>query len=169
MVDRADLLHLIGDQGVLLVGKQDAERLAGLERHGCAAFIDHRRPASRHGALRHLPPGKTLPRGRHDPEIGSDSLADAGHLGQQMLRRGNDFGEESESADQLLRNRLHVAPRDQAEQHRFEQFVIGQRIRPGCQETLAQPVAVPEIMRFRSGIRCHRGRSARDQPCLQSG
>ena len=92
MVDRADLLHLIGDQGVLLVEKQDAELLAGLEGHRCAALIDHRPPASRHGALRHLPPGKTLARGRHDSEIGSDSLAEAGHLGQQMLRRCNNFG-----------------------------------------------------------------------------
>jgi hypothetical protein len=45
MVERADLLHLIGDQGVLLVEKQDAELLARLEGHGGAAIIDHRRPA----------------------------------------------------------------------------------------------------------------------------
>jgi len=120
MVDRADLRHLIGDQGVLLVEKQDAELLARLEGHGGAARIDHRRPASQHGTPRHLPPCK--------------ALAGARRLGQQILRRGNHFGEGSESAYQLLRNRLNVAPRDRAEQHQFEQFVIGQRISPAVRK-----------------------------------
>lgn len=59
---------------------------------------------------------------------------DAGHLDQQMPRHGNNFGEGSESADQLLRNRRRAAPRDRAEQHRFDQFVIGQSISPAVRK-----------------------------------
>ena len=44
VVDRADLLHLVGDQHVLLVEEEDAELLDRLEGHRGAAIVDHRRP-----------------------------------------------------------------------------------------------------------------------------
>jgi len=44
VVDRALLLHLVGDDLVLLVEKQDAELLLVGERHGGAAIVEHRRP-----------------------------------------------------------------------------------------------------------------------------
>ena len=44
VVDRAGLLHLVGDQRVLLVEEQDAELLALLERHRRAAIVEHLRP-----------------------------------------------------------------------------------------------------------------------------
>ena len=44
VVDGAGLLHLVGDQRVLLVEEQDAELLALLERHGGAAIVDHLAP-----------------------------------------------------------------------------------------------------------------------------
>jgi hypothetical protein len=42
--DGAALLHLIGDQPVLFVEKEDAELFDVLERHGRAAIVDQRRP-----------------------------------------------------------------------------------------------------------------------------
>jgi hypothetical protein len=44
VIDGAALLHLVGDQGVLLVEEEDAELLPLLERHGRAAVIQERRP-----------------------------------------------------------------------------------------------------------------------------
>ena len=40
VVDGALLLHLVGDQPVLLVEKEDAELLVVLERHRRAAIVD---------------------------------------------------------------------------------------------------------------------------------
>ena len=44
VVDGAGLLHLVGDQPVLLVEKKDAELLDILERHLHPAIIEQRRP-----------------------------------------------------------------------------------------------------------------------------
>jgi hypothetical protein len=44
VVDRALLLHLVGDQLVLLVEEEDAELFACFEGHGGAAIVDNRLP-----------------------------------------------------------------------------------------------------------------------------
>jgi hypothetical protein len=44
VVDGADLLHLVGDQPVLLVKKQEAKLLLVGERHAGAATVDHLMP-----------------------------------------------------------------------------------------------------------------------------
>ena len=72
------------------------------------------------------------------------------------LGSADDFGERAECLDQLLGERLDVALRNGAEQHQFQQLVIGEGIGPGLAEALAQPFAMPVIMRrgvFKAGGR----------------
>ena len=48
VVDRAGLLHLVGEELVLLVEEEDAELLALLVGHGGAAIVEKRRPGGEH-------------------------------------------------------------------------------------------------------------------------
>src|SRR6185436_13551397 len=54
--------------------------------------------------------------------------------------------ERPELGDQRLGQRLDVAPRDGAKQHKLKEFVVGDRIGPGVEEALAQPLAMTEIV-----------------------
>ncbi len=51
VVDRADALHLVGDQGVALVQEENAKFFAVGIGHGGAAIVGHRREGREHGAL----------------------------------------------------------------------------------------------------------------------
>ena len=81
-----------------------------------------------------------------DLELGDDRLAHALDLQQPLARRGDRFGETAEARDQRLGQGLDVAPGNGGEQSQFQQFVIGHRLRAARPETLAQPLAMAEIM-----------------------
>src|SRR4051794_25656903 len=59
---------------------------------------------------------------------------------------GERLGEGAEAADQLLRDRLHVAARDRAEQHDLQELVIRQGVAAGLREARPQPVAVAVVV-----------------------
>ena len=42
VIDRACLLHFVGDQGIAFVEEENAKLFAGLVRHGGVAIFDHR-------------------------------------------------------------------------------------------------------------------------------
>ena len=63
---------------------------------------------------------------------------------------------EPKRRDQLLGERLDVALRDGAEQQQFEQFVVGDGVRAGIAEALAQPFAMAVIVRRGLGEACSR-------------
>ena len=60
VIDRAGLLHLVGDQLIALVEKQDAELLLLGEGHGGAAIVEHARPGRQDGALAYLPVSRRI-------------------------------------------------------------------------------------------------------------
>ena len=57
-------------------------------------------------------------------------------------------------------NGLVSAPRNCGKQRHLEQFIVGQRIRPGAEEALAQPLAMAVIMRLLGGLIVGWGRLA---------
>ena len=56
-------------------------------------------------------------------------------------------GKAAEPFEQVLRQRLYIAPRIAREQDHFEQLVIRQIVRSSADEPLTQPLTVPMIMR----------------------
>jgi len=77
VVDRAGLLHLIGNELVALVEKQDAELLPLGECHGGAAIVEHTRARRQHRPFLHLSAGEPAGRRVHDLQFGDHRLADA--------------------------------------------------------------------------------------------
>ncbi len=84
-------------------------------------------------------------------DVGDGLFAEPVDFLQPGLRRVNDFGERAELIDQRFGQRLDVAARQAAKQQHLQQFIVVERIRPGKTETLAQPLAMAEIMR-RGGL-----------------
>ena len=104
-----------------------------------------------------------------DLEIGDRGVAQAFDLGEPFTRRREGLGERAERGEQLLGERFQIPSGQGAEQHEFEQLVVRHRLAARVAETLAQPLAVPMIMRGRilglgrrlglavaGHVRCHR-------------
>jgi hypothetical protein len=107
----AALPHLVGDQLVALVEKQNAEMLLFRECHRGAAIFEHRVPRRQHRPRSHLA-GSEILRGRlADLEFGDDCLARFLDLGEPRGRGGNNLCEGAEFLDQALRERLYAASR----------------------------------------------------------
>ena len=66
-----------------------------------------------------------------------------------MLGGGDDGVEVAEGREQRLGERLHVDARDRVEEHELEQLVFRHRRMPALDEALAQPLAVPPVVRPR--------------------
>ena len=62
-------------------------------------------------------------------------------------RRGNNFRERAERRNQRLGQRFDIAPGLGAEQHRFQEFVIRERIGASLAKALAQALPMAVIMR----------------------
>ena len=75
------------------------------------------------------------------------AFAQAFDFGEPFARRREGLGEGAECGEQLLGERLQIAPRQGAEQHELEQFVVGHRLAARVAETLAQSLAVAMIVR----------------------
>jgi hypothetical protein len=97
------------------------------------------------------------------------ALAQAFDFGKPFTRRREGLGEGAECGEQLLGERFQIPSGQGAEQHKFEQLVVRHRLAACVAETLAQPLAVPMIMRGRilglgrrlglavaGHVRCHR-------------
>jgi hypothetical protein len=69
------------------------------------------------------------------------------HFHQPLGRCRDHFAETPKAADELLGQRLHVTPRNGAEQHQLQKLVIGHRVGPTRKEARAQALAAREIMR----------------------
>ncbi len=148
VIDGAGLLHLVGDQAVLLVEEQDTELLAVLEGHGRAAIVEKLRPVGQDLTATHLAARHALGGGGDDLEIGRDRRPDALHLFEQGCRRAKHLGQGAEAGDQRLGNGLGVDAWDQPEEQKLEQFVVGQGVRSAGDEAFAQTVAVAMVMRL---------------------
>ena len=98
VVDRAGLLHFVGDQGVLLVEEQDAELLALLEGHRRAAIVEHLVPGGQHLAALDLAARHALRGGGDDLEVERRAVADVLDLLQQVLRRARALRRASRTA-----------------------------------------------------------------------
>ncbi len=112
VIDCARRLHLIGNQKVFLVEKQNAEFLAIEEGRGRAAIIEHgaetahRRPISTFTLAKRLAASAT---------IFNSTIAASPRPAISRKRSGrNNTGEGPEARQQRLGERLHVAPRDRA-------------------------------------------------------
>ena len=78
----------------------------------------------------------------HDLEVGDGGLAQAADLLKPPDGCRDHLGQGAEFFEQLLCQRLHVAPRYGAKQDQLEHFVIVQRIAAGLQESFAQALAM---------------------------
>jgi hypothetical protein len=114
-----------------------------------AAIVEHRRPRGKNRPLLHLAAQQPARRRLDDLELGDRCLAHAFDVGKPYGRRRDHFRERAKGRDQRLRERLDVAPRQGAEQHRLQQLVIGERIGTDGAEAFAQTLAMAVIVRLR--------------------
>jgi hypothetical protein len=147
---------LVGDQVVALVEEQNAEVLLALEGHGGATIVEYVRPRRQHLALLDLAAHEAIGCRLHDLEFGNGSLAQTVDLVEPFRRRRDHLGEGAERGEQVLRERLHVALRDGAEQDQLQHFVIADRLASGREKSLPQPSAMAVVMRRLVGGRCRR-------------
>jgi hypothetical protein len=167
VIDRAGLLHLVRDQLVALVEKQDAKLLLVGERHRGPAIGDHVVPRRQQRARLQLSLGNPARRRRDQFQHRDGGVTDAVDFAQPRIWRMDDFGERAEFLQQRFGQRLDVAARPGAEQHHLQQFVIAQGVGPGAVKALAQPLAMAVIMRGLGGLILGIAglRGHRRQPC----
>src|SRR6266446_5387218 len=138
VIDGAGLMLLVGDQVVTLVEEQNAEVLLALEGHGGPTIVEHVRPRRQHLALFDLAAHEAIGCRLHDLEFGDGGLSQTVDLVESFRRRRDHFREGAERGEQVLRERLHVALRDGAEQDQLEHFVIADRLAAGREKSLPQ-------------------------------
>ena len=109
-IDRAGLLHLVGDEPVLLVEEENPELLDGLEGHLTAAIIDELGPA-REDRLLGVDPvaAEAGGDGLDDLDMGDGGFAEALDLAQPRLAGVEDAREGAEFTQQGLGQRLGIA------------------------------------------------------------
>src|SRR5271169_1145556 len=146
VVDRAALLALVLEQHILAVEKQDVELLDLVVRDLGAAIIDQLVPGIDHRPFLQLRPHQPQRCLAHRFDRGDPGEAEP--RGSQRVGIGaQQLGKPAELLEQLLRQGLDVAARVADEQHHFQELVIGQVFRPGIDQALAQPLAVPVVVR----------------------
>ena len=111
VIDGALLLLLVGNELVLLVEEQDAQRLFVGERHGSAAIVEHRGPRREHSAALQFGARHALGGGLDDLELGDRGFPDAVDLAQARRRSRDYLGKGAEPGEQGLGERLHVDAR----------------------------------------------------------
>ena len=136
-VDGADLLHLVGDQLVALVEKQDAQLLLVGERHGGVAIVDDRTPRRQHGAALEPAAREILRRRLDDLEFGHHRVAHPRDLGETLRRGGHHFRERAEVGEQRLGERLDVSARERTEENELQELIVGKRVGAGLAEAPA--------------------------------
>src|SRR5271169_5288352 len=163
VVDRAALLALVLEQHILAVEKQDVELLDLVVRDLGAAIIDQLVPGIDHRPFLQLRPHQPQRCLAHRFDRGDPGEAEP--RGSQRVGIGaQQLGKPAELLEQLLRQGLDVAARVADEQHHFQELVIGQVFRPGIDQALAQPLAVPVVVRgVLSGFAEMRGLAAADR------
>jgi hypothetical protein len=120
VIDGTDLLHLVGDQLVLLVEKQVAKLLLVGERHAAAAIVDHLVPGRERDAALDLAFGDAAGCRCDQLELVDGAIFDAVNLAQPRFGRVDNFRERAELLEQHLRERLGVTARDRREQRHFQ-------------------------------------------------
>jgi hypothetical protein len=128
VVDRAGLLHLVGDEGVALVEEEKTKLLLLGKGHGRAAIVENGAPGRQHRTLRHRALGQAPRRRLDDLQVRDDAVADPIDLHEALRRRRQRLGEGAEAFEDFLGDGFDVAARDRAEEDQFEQFVIGQAV-----------------------------------------
>ncbi len=126
VVDRALLLALVADEGVLAVEEEEMEFLGRGEADLCRAIIDQRLPVRDHRLIRDLAAQETRRRFAHAEERGDRRVFEPG-IAQRLAIGGEHAGKAAEALDQLFGKRLGIAARDAGEEEEFEELVIGQR------------------------------------------
>jgi hypothetical protein len=120
VVHGAGLLHLIGDQLVALVEKEDAKLLLVGKRHATAATGNDVVPRRQCDAAFDLAFGDTPGRGGEQLELCNRGVADAIDFAQQVFRRMHDLGEGAESFQERFGERFGVAPWQRGKQRQFQ-------------------------------------------------
>lgn len=149
MVDRARLLHLVGDQRVALVEKEDAELFLGLVGHCSMAIINDGAPGGEKVLLPKRALQGAVTDGGDQLEIEGNGLADTVYLLQQPDRCAENAGKRSETTDERLGDRLGILAWDQPKQQHFQDFVVRKRRVTVLAIARPQPIAMAVIMRFR--------------------
>ena len=164
VVDRAAALHLVADQDVLAVEEQDAEMLGRLVLHGELEVVDQRRPGADHRPLLDLLLQHALKQGVDglEQDLGEAQIVVARARRSGSVASGVVSGVRTRRSAgappparrrgppkrsiSVLGDRLGVATVDGEEEQQLEQLVVGQRLRRGVGEALAQPLAVAVIV-----------------------
>jgi hypothetical protein len=152
MVDRADLLDLVGDELVLAVEEHDAEMLALFMRHGDVAIIDQLLPGAQDRLFLDVAIEHAQGQRMHRLHQHGGILAKALDALEVLEAGGHDARDAAEAGEQLLGQRLDVLAGNRGKKHELEQLVILEGAGAGFHEALAQPVAVAVMVRRGFGL-----------------
>ncbi len=122
-------LHFVGDEHVLAVEEQDAEFLVRVARHRGGAIIDQRLPGTERGLVRAAAFWTSRKAAASTIFSCVATLSPTPSTSSRRVAgRRDHIGETAEMRDQLLGQRLHIAPRNGGEQHQLQNLIIGQRV-----------------------------------------
>lgn len=146
VIHRSAALHLICDQRVALVQKEDAKLLARFVGHGGMTVLDDRGPGGEHRLVPDLALQRALGDGGDQLDIERDGLSDAADFLEQGRCRTEDPGKRAEFAEQRFGNGLGVAAGNEAEEEEFEDFIVGKRRIAAFTKTKTKTVTVPVVV-----------------------
>ena len=152
MVDRALLLLLVGDQGVVAVEEEHPEVLGLAVAEARGAVVQHRLPGADDRPADHRFAQRAHAECLDQLERVDHPVADARHLLQRPLFGAEHGADGAEALDQPLGERLDVAPGQRLAEQQLQQLVVGQSVRARLVEALAQPLA----MAVKMGLVSHR-------------
>src|SRR5262245_57274408 len=115
--------------------------------HHGAAVVEDVSPRREDVALFDLAAQEAVGCRLHDLEIGNRGFSQSVDFLEPLDGRRDDLGERTKFFEQLLCERLHVAPGYGAKQDQLEHFVIVQRVAAALHESFAQATAMAVVMR----------------------
>jgi hypothetical protein len=148
VVDGAAVLHLVGDQLVLLVEEEHAELFARLVRQRHPHVGQELAPGGDHRPLGDLAATDAQRGLVQQAKIERDGLADAVDAAKLGRRGRQHAGQPAKPRQERFGERFHVAARDAAREVELEQLIVGQGGQAGVRRPLAQPPTMLGIVRL---------------------